>query len=178
MSKYENAEYQRAVDELVRREVQVCVSALVSTLAEGGLERTDGEGLTNLCDQAIELASPIDDYEEAFDQAGYEVRHDIHGYYACTSEEGEHEDAGNSSVGFDGRSHFENADEVMCDTIEEPYQRDVFEHWVVSDWFAGNLEAHGEKVDRDFAGLTVWARTTIGMDRVVCDIYDELHASD
>lgn len=35
-----------------------------------------------------------------------EVRHDLHGFYYCTFEEAEHEDAGNNSAGFDGRPHF------------------------------------------------------------------------
>lgn len=40
------------------------------------------------------------------------MRHDMHGYYICTDEEAEHEDAGNASVGFDGREHWQTIDEA------------------------------------------------------------------
>lgn len=69
--------------------------------------------------------------------------------------------------------------EDFCDEHEiEPYQWDVFEHWIVSNWLAEKLEAKGEKVDADFAGLTVWARTTTGqsiaMDAVIQAIAADL----
>jgi hypothetical protein len=55
----------------------------------------------------------------------------------------------------------------------------VFEHWAVSEWLAGKLEEQGERVDRDFAGLCVWARTTSGqsisMDGVIERIAAEMH---
>ena len=43
---------------------------------------------------------------------GRQVRHDWLGFYVCTDEEAEHEDAGNPSVGFDGREHFTNIDDA------------------------------------------------------------------
>ena len=61
----------------------------------------------------------------------------------------------------------------------EPFEREVFEHWIVSDWLADKLEERGEKVDRDFAGMTVWARTTTGqaisMDYVIEQITADLN---
>ena len=63
------------------------------------------------------------------------------------------------------------------DDENEPYEREVFEHWIVSKWLADQLAANGEKIDDDFAGMVVWARTTTGqdiaLDRVICDIYDQ-----
>lgn len=51
------------------------------------------------------------------------------------------------------------------------------EHWIVGDWFAGQLEKHGEMVTYDLFGLTIWGRTTSGqaisIDEVICQIYDE-----
>jgi hypothetical protein len=47
-------------------------------------------------------------------------------------------------------------------TEDEPYEWEVFEHWAVSSWLAAELEVEGEKVDKDFTGLNVWARTTTG----------------
>lgn len=37
---------------------------------------------------------------------GYQIRHDLQGFYICSAAEAEHEDAGNASAGFDGRPHF------------------------------------------------------------------------
>lgn len=55
---------------------------------------------------------------------------------------------------------------------------DVFEHWIVSDWLANRLEKHGEKVLRDFFGMTVWCRCTTGqailLDSVISEICFEL----
>ena len=76
-----------------------------------------------------------------------------------------------------------------CDTWQEAfelhnldpseYQREVFEHWIVSDWLANRLEERGERVLRDFFGLTVWGRTCTGqaisLDGVIGAIHDELH---
>jgi hypothetical protein len=47
-------------------------------------------------------------------ETGLEVRHDLHGYYLGTVEEAEHEDAGNRSVGFDGREHFDTIEEAAA----------------------------------------------------------------
>ena len=82
-----------------------------------------------------------------------------------------------------------NLDIGDCDTWREAfdlhdmdpseYQREVFEHWIVSDWLANRLEERGERVLRDFFGVTIWGRTcsgqAISLDGVIGDIYDELH---
>lgn len=58
--------------------------------------------------------------------------------------------------------------------------QEVFEHWIVSDWLAYQLEQRGEVIERDFYNLTLWGRTTTGqaisMDSVIACIYDELAA--
>lgn len=54
----------------------------------------------------VEVEQPL----TVFD--GFEVRHDMHGYYVCTDKEAEHEDEGNASVGFDGREHWQTIDEA------------------------------------------------------------------
>lgn len=62
----------------------------------------------------------------------------------------------------------------------DPEYNEVYEHWIVSDWLADRLEEKGEAVNKDFMGLTLWGRCTTGqaiaMDRVICDIYDDLHS--
>lgn len=149
-------------DDLVRREVFYCVSHLVSTLAQGAYRSMEGAyNAQELMDQASELASPVDDWEEAALQAGWSMRED--GVLV-------HPD------GCEGTTW-----ESVCDHYGiDPYRREVFEHWIVSDWLADKLAEHGEKVDKDFAGLTVWARTTTGQgiasDSVIEAIAAEINA--
>ena len=55
--------------------------------------------------------------------------------------------------------------------------KEIFEWWVVSDWLAGRLEAHGEPLLINDYG-TWWGRTCTGqailLDFVIEQIYDEL----
>jgi hypothetical protein len=44
---------------------------------------------------------------------GYQVRHDMYGFYLLTDEEAAHEDDGNSSVGFDMRLHYTTMQEAI-----------------------------------------------------------------
>lgn len=143
---------------LVQREVLVCVSSLVSTLsgASGDLsrhgEQADRE-LYSLADQAAELSYPVPDYESAAREAGWSGPN-AQAWY----------------VNADGRKRHEpNGWEALCrnaassDGAEiEPHDREVYEHWAVTSWLAEQLEAQSERVDTDFAGLNVWARTTTG----------------
>lgn len=160
------------VETLVAREVHYCVSFLVSTLAEG-CGATAGHSLprggtrlaiNDLTEQALELASPIDDWEEPAREAGWEP----------TPDDAEIQKHGNDSTCF-GADRWQAA----CEHEGlDPYQREVFEHWIVSDWLADRLAEKGEKVDKDFAGLTVWARTTTGQgianDSVIIAIHADL----
>lgn len=156
----------RTPDQIVNAEVHYCVSYLVSTLAAGWADcsiydskpgqNTAQRDLVDMIDQAFNLASPVDDWEEAALQAGYAVAQ-----------------GGPYIVGPDGE-FVSDSEGVLDPTMDdcwrmvceergiEPYQREVFEHWIVSDWLADQLEARGEKVDKDFAGMIVWARTTSG----------------
>lgn len=153
----------RTPDDIVRMEVHYCVSALVSTLAGAaytGESSAEGTDLQSLAEQAFELASHVDDWEEAAYQAGW------HGADKLID----------APVLSDGHVDWQ----ALCEENDiEPYQREVFEHWIVSDWLADQLEARGEKVDRDFAGMIVWARTTTGQgiasDSVIVAIADDLN---
>lgn len=144
-------------EQLVRREVHYCVSSLVSALA---CSSTAANELNTLCDQAYELSMPIEDFEEAAFQEGW------HGA----------DKLADAPVLSDGHVDWQ----ALCEENGiEPYCREVFEFWIVSDWLADKLIKHGEKVDKDFAGLTVWARTTTGQgiasDSVIEAIVSELN---
>ncbi len=141
-----NETIEQRADRLVRQEVYVCLSSLVSTLAQGYGQATS-DPLAELVNQAFELACPVDDYEEAAIQAGW------------TETNGEWR---NKPSQFMSGQVYDDAKTMCREENIEPYQRDVFEHWAVSDWLADKLIERGEKVDKDFAGMCVWARSTTG----------------
>jgi len=167
------------VQDMVAREVHYCVSSLVSTLAQGAGDRSHSRELSDMLEQAIDLASPIDDWEEAAREAGFNMKHVQDGagesdveFYAWRGADENNPDDETSFCSSEADAWQEACDLAMCD----PYQREVYEHWIVSDWLADKLEAKGEKVDRDFAGLTVWARTTTGQ-AIYCDgVIEAIHA--
>ena len=155
---------ERDCGEFVRREVLCCVSGIVNTLAGGyGLVTIDSPGtgrdslkrgvgvhaLMELCELAYELSGPVDDWEEAAHQAGWELDPlaASSGGVRKRTKSGEWEYAAGWEDAMSGG---------------DPYQWDVFEHWAVTPYFADKLQAHGEKVERAFMGLNVWARTTTG----------------
>ncbi len=166
----------RSIDQMIQQEVLCCMSSLVSTLANGhgqlengarmreSYKTAPGADLSDLCEQASELACPIDDYEEPLVEEGW--THDARGWHHP------------EDLGAEGHAYAHAA----CDEAGlEPYQREVFEHWAVTDWFAEKLEAAGEKVDKDFGGLCIWARTTTGQaiyaDSVIERIYAATHSA-
>lgn len=151
----ETREHHHRADRLVSQEVHACLSSLVATLAQGShlIERGaksspawDGASLGALADQAVELAAPVLDYESAAREAGWLPS----------------EHAGCFIRPDDGDTLCRDwAEACQIDDIE-PHELEVYEHWAVSAWLAEKLDAKGERVDTDFAGLNVWARTTTG----------------
>jgi hypothetical protein len=75
-----------------------------------------------------ELPPDHDDGEsDIADAPAFLVRHDLHGFYVCTPEEAQHEDAGNPSAGFDGRPHYADMSAAQLaasdlDTAAKPCQ--------------------------------------------------------
>ena len=169
-------------DDLVRREICHCASSLISTLAAAAYSipsKRHGmvdpiQELGALAEQASELAAPIDDWEEAAIQEGWS----------------HHENSWRGFFNSDGRVSPSFVDpktpagawQALCDHYNiDPYQWEVYEHWIVTDWLADKLETHGEKVDKDFAGMCIWARTTTGQmiaaDHVIKAITAEVNAA-
>ena len=157
-------------NDLVRREVFHCASHLVSTLSEGqgGIGYAPNmRALEDICQQAAELCTPIPDYEEPAIRDGWLWDDKAEAFLTMVDSE--------------TIADYSADWEELCNTQGiEPYEREVFEHWIISDWLADKLEAKGEKVDKDFAGLTIWARTTTGQgiasDGVIEEICAELNA--
>jgi hypothetical protein len=159
---------------LVDREVHYCVSSLVHTLAQGYGRWQEPKEMRELCEQAFELSVPVPDYEEAARQSDVLMQQED-GKWCSVAE------ASDLTVD-EGRTLYDSAEQACLEHDIEPYEWEVYEHWIVSDWLAGKLEEQGEKVDRDFAGLTVWARTTTGqailLDSVIERIWRNLHTAD
>ena len=175
MDKVETIE-QRA-ERIVRQEVNCCLSSLVARLSGASPARARNRNAAELCElveQAAELSNPIDDYEEAAIQAGWRVEPANGGtrVFVARIEPG---------VGVVSSANPDDAcgwEDLCCKEGIEPHPREVYEHWAVSQWLGEKLAAHGERVDFDFAGLVVWARTTSGQgiaqDDVIQRIAEEL----
>lgn len=164
----------RTIDQMIASEVLCCMSSLVATLATSGIafipSHEHGPDIVDLSEQALELAAPVDDWEEAAIQAGWRF-----------DPESERWTEDDTPTREGSAIAYERAQTLCeCENIE-PAAAEVYEHWAVTDWFADKLEAAGEKVDRDFAGLCVWARTTTGQqiaaDGVVARIYAQTHTA-
>lgn len=156
---YQDKDIRELAETLVTREVRLCVSSLVSTLAEGnrGITEHPSRGpdmpLRVLSEQALDLASPVLDYEEAAIQAGWQWDRPAGEFRLNDTSDGM-EDVDTNADG---------SWERLCGNQGlDPYEREVFEHWAVSQYLAEALIEIGEKVDTDFAGMCVWARTTTG----------------
>lgn len=157
----------RTPEQIVAAEVHYCVSSLVSTLAEGTTHMLPlrDEPPCVLAYQAMELCSPIDDWEEAAIQAGWKQNRLEYHHGELINPGPRWWYRGRRPVYGDIDTRIPEAataQEACEQDGIEPYQREVFEHWIVSDWLAEQLAERGEKVDTDFAGMTVWARTTTG----------------
>ena len=169
--KHDTADYQRAVDEFVGREVVYCVSTLVSEVAaiEPHIAGSNYQGT-----EWFHLFRREPDRDDCEDQANIEFRE------------------------FDGAWGWKDKTDTsqfvwtICDDEDKAVEdaarehdvegSEVFEHWIVSDFLARKLAERGEVIERDFYGLTIWGRTTTGqaisIDWVICQIYGELHAND
>ena len=156
------AELQKLADNLVRNEVHLCLSDLVATLASGyGGDST--RPLSDLCDQAAELCAPLDDWEEAAIGEGWSI-------------DGDRFVNPNRNPILQGASPLDACGwEDLCrEERIDPCQREIFEHWAVSQRLAEDLAELGERVDTDFAGICVWGRTTTGqmseMDAILLQV--------
>jgi len=164
-----SASYQRDVGEFVGREVHSCVSELISHLCQDSPDSAFDyfEELMSVC--------VSDDYESAAYDEGWRVK-EHHGYWLYYKMQDI--DSMRSAINTHMAVSEEQAWRACCDDNGlEPHQREAYEHWIVSDWLAGKLEAKGEMVSMDIHGLTVWGRCTSGqailLDGVICEIFNE-----
>ncbi len=156
MNATERANYDRA-ERLIRNEVYVCLSSLVSTLAAATYHVPLAGDIYGLCAQASDLCAPLLDYEEA---ARYQFTEDTAGQWHRIS---------------DPDDTFSGTAEELCETYGiGPYEHEIYEHWSISQSLADDLAELGERIDTDFAGMCVWGRTTTGqhiaMDSIIANV--------
>lgn len=130
-----------AADLIVEQHVLCNVTVLVNTLAGADYEH-GADSLGSLMDQAETLTETIGHYETAARSAGWTEGTQIHRV------------AGDEEI-LVADSWEDACEQDELDVTETP----VLQHWAVSPWLGKHLEAMGQKIDRRFAGLTVWART-------------------
>jgi hypothetical protein len=98
------------------------VRSVVFTSSDGEIARIEIPGWDQNRDEAVGVVcngrlhgtSWNDDLYNAPDaDPDNEIRHDMHGYYACTADEAAHEDNGHASAGFDGRPHYDTIEDAL-----------------------------------------------------------------
>lgn len=146
---------------LVNREIVHCVSSLVSHFArsESALDGSDYS-----VDEIYDLCRNVD-YEQAATEAGWEEFTDKYGAHCYRDTN-------------DGQTWAGGSWEDLCREFDidlEPGEHEVYEHWIVSEWFAGKLKQHGETTGELF-GLTIWGRCTTGQAIAIDNVIQAIAA--
>lgn len=154
----------RTAEQIAAQEIYAPASQLISALSK----EFANDHFTELTQAATALCYPVPDFEEAATQAGWR--------YETARMTGtsvwRHEDDPRTAHLFSGWQDLCESEGI------EPYMHEPMGWWIVSDWLAERLEEKGESVDRDFAGLCIWARLTCGQaidnDEVIQQIAQEI----
>lgn len=166
---YYSAANQEVIDKIVDKEVLYNLSTFVEEMYN-----QDPDGILDLLHR--------NDWEEPCRDAGWfpvkELSKEQQALYAIKdnpvyvqikiSPEGEFTVA---------QSFEENWYDLAYEIGVDPYETEVYEHWLVSDRFAKKLKDKGEAV-QVYLGLTIWARTTTGqsisLDYVIGKIAEDM----
>ena len=156
------------IRDFVEVHVHQGINRVVDALAKGDpTSAVNPPELRAMIEQAGELTYPVDDWESAaFDEGWRDVT---------------------DTAEFPERSQFKDTTDgqvwackgwrELCEAHDiEPFMSEPYEYWIVSDWLADELESRDEKVDRDFAGLTVWARCSTGQHIMLDAVIEGIHA--
>jgi hypothetical protein len=156
----DSAKNQKITAALVEREVIYCVSTLVSELQKKADEFPD------YTDDLYSAGVGLPDYEEASHEDGkWEKLPDG--------------DERGSFVNADGETSSADDWQELCEEKNidvSDYEPEVFEHWIVTGWFADQLEKNNQRVLRDFFGLTVWCRCTTGQSISIDSVVQQIAA--
>jgi len=191
---YSNDKVREKAEQLVRQNIHYCVSMLISSIAqpEGGVDVCSALGLSYE-DDLMPLLESLD-YDEPATQhiRNSMVRSELIDFLEENDvdlPEGEDEDQeGEDKIALSDKELESLAVTTLDASVDckdfceerriEPDRNEVYEHWIVDNWFAGKLEEMGEPIARDFLGMTIWGRATTGqaisMDSVILQIADNL----
>jgi hypothetical protein len=157
----QSVENQRICKRLVDREVHYCVSMLVDHFAKNPDALT---GSNYSYDDILNLCSG-QEWEDAATDAGWEQFTDEYGAvcYRDTN---------------DGQTWACESWQELCEEFGiEPHDMEIYEHWIVSKWFAEKLAEKGHPTGELF-DLTIWGRPTTGqaiyMDHVIGEIAKDM----
>lgn len=161
---------QKLAEDLWRREGGYVISGLVHTLAMGTGDVSRGE-LYDLCEEAMELSAPTQDWEEAATQEGIAIREADDGTWQYSTKDDRETwndlDADDESEAWQRACEAESID---------AYEREIYEHWIVSDWLGRKLQERGERVG-ELDNLTVWGRATTGQSIALDHVMQEIAVS-
>ena len=171
----------RTIDQLIQQEVIHNASHMVSTLAKDTGYVDYSTDMTAELELAFEACTPVPDYEEAASQNGWYLS-EVGEWYRPAKDSEPSNHSVDIAVGTVRQIWVDTAEEACdWDSIEtDDFDREIFEHGIVSNWLAEKLEAKGERIVRDLMGFTIWGRTTTGQaiasDHVIETIYKEFSA--
>lgn len=162
---------QRIRDRLVDREVQACASTLIYELT-----RTPAFADN---DELLDLNSRLD-WETPAEEAGWLAYDDLTHVQQEAADDDYSDLTSPTFVKIDSdRDDIAETSDALSwqDLCEEQGieadTREVYEHWIITEWFGEQLKAHDETVV-EFMGLTIWGRCTTGqsisMDHVIAAV--------
>lgn len=170
---YNSSKNQAIKRKFVDREVVECVSMLVSEIAEKAECFPDYQ--EDLCG-----AFEVPDYEASIENHVADMdRDECIEYLEGLSIECRDDETTETLRAAVVANAIEEGAEYFCNehSIDIEFS-EIFEHWIITEWLADKLEAKGEKVLRDFFGLTIWGRACTGqailLDPVISEICDEM----
>ena len=163
---------QRICGDLVGREVHYCASMLVDHFARNqeALNGSDysWEEVIELCEKRADNSDEISELEDEITEAEEEL--------------GDAEDDTNADRNPRQLAKLQAEVDRLTEKRDELQQEqdepsEIYEHWIVSDYFARKLKAHGE-VTGELFGITLWGRGCTGqaikMDNVIQAIAAEM----
>lgn len=129
--------------------IDLCRNSDYKTAAENAIDEWDGDELA----EYLDMDKPGDD-----DWTDFQIKTMRADAYEAAASEG--------------------YDDFCQEQDIEPEENEVYEHWIVSDFFRRKLGERGETVTSDFFGLSIWGRCCTGqailLDEVIADIAAEM----
>lgn len=176
---------QEILRQLVNREVVYCASCMMQALLEAAAERGEIGGyayeeLLEVCERRSDNAKRIEELEGHIEELEIlieerdeliEERDELDGDPAQSQYELARIATQLDDINVD-IDRLGNLDELQqeLDDLENEEPEDVFEHWIVTPFFARKLQEQGEAVAEIF-DFHIWGRTTTGqaiyMDSVI-----------